>query len=422
MKKITMKRNMRLNVLLSGLVLLVICGSVPLRAQQPSAFTSSSARPRVLPRLPGPVVSDGDVAQALMSPVATPNWSSNFRFTHDTGLEAQSAVYDQSTNTMIVFGGLSINGFADTNAVLLYAPASIDGVWSTLIANGTAGSPPARDSHTAVYDSVNNRMIVFGGEVFSTGQSLNDVWVLSNANGQGGTPTWTQLSPSGSAPLRRELHTAVYDATNNIMTVFGGFSASGHPFDVWVLSHANGLGGPPAWTRLSPSGSHPPGSGGHTAVYDATNNIMTVFGGANSTITAETNGVYALSHANGLGGTPAWTRLLANGSPGSPAKRGSATAVYDLANNRMIIFGGLLVPDPLTGPGGLNDVWVLSNANGIGGAPVWTQLNPTAGPPGSRFFHSAVYDAVNNLMVIHGGDNDEAVYFVPWVLSDANGL
>jgi hypothetical protein len=32
----------------------------------------------------------------------------------------------------------------------------------------------------------------------------------------------------------------------------------------------------------------------------------------------------------------------------------------------MIIFGGLLIPDPLTGPGGLNDVWVLVNANGIG--------------------------------------------------------
>src|SRR5216683_4057201 len=158
------------------------------------------ATPHVLPRLPGPVAPGSDAAQTLVSPATTPNWSSNFRFTHDTGLEAQSAVYDQATNTMTVFGGLSINGFADTNAVLLYAPATGDGLWSTLIANGAPGSPVARDSHTAVYDSANNRMIVFGGELFSSGTALNDVWVLSHANGQGGTASWTQLSPSGTPP------------------------------------------------------------------------------------------------------------------------------------------------------------------------------------------------------------------------------
>ena len=69
-------------------------------------------------------------------------------------------MYDQATNTMIVFGGFAVSAsiFGDTNAVVLYAPANGDGLYSTLIANGTAGSPVARDSHTAVYDSANNRM------------------------------------------------------------------------------------------------------------------------------------------------------------------------------------------------------------------------------------------------------------------------
>ena len=139
-------------------------------------------------------------------------------------------------------------------------------------------------------------------------------------------------------------------------------------------------------------------------------------------MTSGTNGVYTLSHANGLGGAPVWTRIVANGAAGSPPKRFAPTAAYDPANNRMIIFGGGLIPDPLTGPGGLNDVWVLSNANGLGGTPAWTKLKPIAGPPGSRYFHTAVYDSVNNLMVIFGGNNDESVFFVAWVLSDANGL
>jgi hypothetical protein len=149
---------------------------------------------------------------------------------------------------------------------------------------------------------------------------------------------------------------------------------------------------------------------------------MTVFAGINRPNTSATNGVYTLSHANGLGGTPLWTLLLGNGTPGSPAKRESPTAVYDPANNRMIIFGGGPYPDPGTASGAFNDAWVLTNANGIGGMSVWTKLRPTGGPPGSRYFHTAVYDAVNNLMVIYGGGDDEAAYFMPWVLSDANGL
>lgn len=412
---------MRLNILFSGLVLLVVCGSVPLRAQQPSGFTLSPATRHGLPRLPGRVAPGSDAAQTLTSPLATPHWTSNFRATLDTALVTPSAVYDQATNTMIVFGGLDAIGlaFGDTNAVLLYAPATGDGLWSTLIANGTAGSPAARDSHTAVYDSANNRMIVFGGELFPSFTALlNDVWVLSHANGQGGTASWTQLSPSGTPPPARGLHTAVYDPATNVMTVFGGFDSNGLGLsDVWVLSHANGLGGTPAWTRLSPSGGPPTGGFGSTAVYDPTNNIMTVFAGLNHAATIATNGVWTLSHANGVGGTPQWANIVANGAAGSPTKRESPTAVYDVANNRMIIFGG----GPLSG-GSFNDVWVLANANGLGGPPAWTKLRPTGALPGSRFFHAAVYDAINNQMMVFAGDNDEAVYFVTWVLSDANGL
>ena len=133
-------------------------------------------------------------------------------------------------------------------------------------------------------------------------------------------------------------------------------------------------------------------------------------------LTADTNGVWTLSHANGVGGTPQWTNIVANGAAGSPAKRESPTAVYDVANNRMIILGG----GPLSG-GSFNDVWVLTNANGLG-TPAWTKLRPTSVLPGTRYFTSAVYDAINNQMMVFAGTNDEAAYLVTWVLSDANGL
>jgi len=93
-------------------------------------------------------------------------------------------------------------------------------------------------------------MIVFGGGL--GGSNSNEVWVLENANGTGGTPTWTQLSPSGTPPAGREEHSAVYDPSHNLMTVFGGNNSTSVLRDTWVLSNANGLGGTPTWKQLGP--------------------------------------------------------------------------------------------------------------------------------------------------------------------------
>src|SRR5713226_4124806 len=118
---------------------------------------------------------------------------------------------------------------------------------------------------------------------------------------------------------------------------------------------------------------------------------------------------------------PQWTNIVANSAAGSPTKRISHTAVYDTANNRMIIFGGEAFSGRFS-ISGFNDVWVLANANGLGGTPVWTRLKPSGLAPGTRFGHTAVYDAINNRMMVFGGENLDAVFYVTWVLSHANGL
>lgn len=145
-------------------------------------------------------------------------------------------------------------------------------------------------------------MIIFGGFNYNMGV-LNDVWVLSNANGlDSTTSSWTQLFPTGSAPTTRDLHTAVYDATNNRMTIFGGYYQGVSSLnDVWVLNHANGLGGTPAWTKIFPTGSTPTTRGGHTAVYDNVNKRMTIFGGSyGGTTGTYLNDVWVLSDADGI--------------------------------------------------------------------------------------------------------------------------
>jgi hypothetical protein len=55
---------------------------------------------------------------------------------------------------------------------------------------------------------------------------------------------------------------------------------------------------------------------------------------------------------------------------------------------------------------------VLANANGPGGHPIWTKLAINALKPGPRCSQTAVYDTVNNRMMVCGGENADAVYYV----------
>lgn len=272
-----------------------------------------------------------------------------------------TAVFDQSSNRMTVFGGAL--GFSSpcVNDVWVLDHANGQGAtptWVQLSPSGTAPAP--RGLHSAIYDAANNRMTIFAGQdCFST--LFNDVWVLSNANGLGGTPTWTQLAPAGGPPSPREVSGAGYDPSSNRMITFGGTSSSGRLADVWVLTNANGLGGTPTWIQLTPSGTAPSARDAHSTVYDATTNTLIIFDGVGSSLPF-LGDTWVLSHAKGLGGTPNWTQLTPIGTP--PAARGRHSAVFDPAKNRMTIFGGDTgIP---TEGSFVNDVFVLERANGMG--------------------------------------------------------
>jgi len=301
-------------------------------------------------------------------------------------------------------------------------------------AHKTTGGPPApakRLLQSAVYDPATNRMIVFGGATQDFGNFglYNDVWVLANADGTGGASAWVQLTPSGAPPAPRFGAGGVYDPGSNRLIIFGGLLRenanmfppcnpainTGDSNDVWVLTNANGLGGTPAWTRLSPAGEPPSERRSGVVVYDAASRRLIVFAGNEAC--AKESDTWVLTNADGLGGTPTWTRLT---SPTFPPARGEIQygGAYDAAHNRLIVFGGrgdLAV---------LNDTWVLSNANGLGGAPAWTQLRPAGALPPVREAHTVTYDAATDtLTVVGGADFSETRFFGDiWRLSNANGL
>src|SRR5438093_7278802 len=97
--------------------------------------------------------------------------------------------------------------------VILSASALSAQTWSQLTPVG--GPPSIRDNQgNSAFDPSSDRMIVFGGGSTSGGGHTNDVWVLINADGLGGTPQWLNLSPSpdpvNGLPLGRQGAAIIY--------------------------------------------------------------------------------------------------------------------------------------------------------------------------------------------------------------------
>ncbi len=379
-------------------------------------------------------------------------------------------VYDPNTNSMIVFGGSDCSGgyFNDVWVLSNANGEAGTSAWTQLTPSGTA--PRARESGTTVYDSANNILIVYGGD--AGGSPFGDVWVLSNANGTGGTPSWAQLSPTGTAPSPRTGHTATFDSVNDRMTIFGGSNNGGFTFsDAWVLTSANGIGATPGWTQIPAQGTAP-SLAYHSAVFDSAKDNMYVFAGVSSQDKLQANNhAFTLNGANGisstgekwfLGGPPVryshsafydsstnglfvfagqhasgsvdfgdyweesqvlgstnlqWTLISSNGS--KPGDRFGHTGLYDSGSNRMMVFGGATgFPAPC-----VNDYHVLKQANNQGGIPTWVSVTPAGNPPAIRTRHASVYDSGTNTIIIFGGYNCTGSYYSDvWILQNANDV
>lgn len=250
-----------------------------------------------------------------------------------------TAVYDPSRHRMVIYGGSSGRGLSFFTMGDLWAlDLSGSPAWTQL----PSGS--VRDAHTAIYDPVRDRMLVFGGER-SFNDATNQVFAFDFAGG-----SWSELTPSGTPPAPRYSHVALYDGARRRMLVFGGINAGGSVVadsSVWALS----LDEPMAWTSLADTAAVPglPGAfGSGVAFEDATRDRMLIYGG-----TYGGTGHSGILADYPLGGG-SWTQLSPSGTA---AGRVDMTAVVDPTRRRAIVFGGVTSP---SSPSGVNETWALS--------------------------------------------------------------
>lgn len=295
-------------------------------------------------------------------------------------------------NRVLMYGG---NANGTTLADLWFlenAFGTIGVTWSRVEAEGAAPAP--RWQHSMVYDSANDRAIIFGGALQGTSPCTAEVWLLTDASGKRRPRRWQQLTPLGAAPAARAAHVAAYNWRTNRLIVFGGHDCFAPNFDdVWVLRGANGLGESARWAKLDPEGPSPAGRSYLAGAYDVRHNRLIVVGGVDAD--SAFSDVWLLHNADGTRARPRWQRLETSGDRFPP--RTGHTAVYDPDLNTLVVFGGMEAAARMAG------LAILRGANGLDGRAIWRRFELSPGHPGLRTFHAAAYDQRSHRMVIYGG-------------------
>jgi hypothetical protein len=315
------------------------------------------------------------LAQGQPPPALVPQARSDF-----------SAVYDSRRDRMVLLGGIP-----DRRADLWSRSLAPDSGW--ILEHPLGAIPDGRWGAMAVYDSLEDRMLMFGGFIYTDDvYELNDVWQLSLS----GTPAWTQLSPAGGAPPGRQDGALIYDPIGNRLILFGGLLLGPgsenngiYMNDVWQLS----LTPPLTWIPMLPAGPGPSARGWAAFAYDPDRRSMIVSGGWDGT--SNLGDTWELS----LAGSGSWAPIVASGAP-SPRKQ--SDVVYDAPNRRFVFFGGRT--DGAFYGGGTEssfsgEVWQLT----LDGTPAWAKLSPTGQIPTPRAGPGSCYDSERNRMVLFGG-------------------
>ncbi|MHC4661564.1 MAG: Kelch repeat-containing protein [Planctomycetota bacterium] len=298
-----------------------------------------------------------------------------------TSRARHTAVFDEVSNRIIVCGGEN-NASAEMPIALDFNSDPENGTWIELDPIGVG--PENRIGHSAVYDSVNARMILFGG--YKNPTRYDDAWELDLSSG--GNGSWTQLVPGGDVITARNNHVAVYDRPSQRMIVYGGYDGTSYLNQVWSLSLAGGGDG--SWQKLSPGGTPPEGRILTGAAYDPFQRRMIIIGGSPD-CSAVTDSVSTLSIKPG-GVT--WQSTILDAFNPTPVH--SLAAAYLPRSSAFVTFGG-------QADGGVIIEETVAYSVARNGASEWQFVEETGIAPGIFTRSAMVYDPVGTRLLVIGG-------------------
>jgi Galactose oxidase, central domain len=294
------------------------------------------------------------------------------------GVEDCAMIYDPVLDRVILAGGKDDGDFNHNETWALDVG---EHVWTPLKTSGP--KPPKSEDHSAIFDPIGYRMILYGGE---NGETTNKLWTLDLK-----TLTWRDLT--APAVPRRESHSAVYDSRGKRMIVFGGMDRNTIDlYEVWAMDLDPDSPTFETWQNLTVAAGRPPGRIDHSAVYDPDKNRMVFNGGWTKGRKALFGDTWAFYLSGDRDGKGRWAKLE-TGTQLPPERRHGAAA-YDSKRKLYIVFGGK------GSAGYLNDTWAFDLTR-----DVWMKVITIEPGPKPRIDHEAVYDSRRGSVLMYGGDS-----------------
>jgi hypothetical protein len=308
--------------------------------------------PMVAGLLPvGPAFGAVLTAASTSAPLAL-TWSTVSPPATPPPLAYASAVYDSDNKTVVLFGGVQSNGQLSNDTWVWNGST-----WADFPAT-VVQAPPARRMAAMAFDPKLHQLILFGGQG-ADGQPLGDTWAWNGAS-------WYQETDElvSHAPSAREGAAMGYDGAGHLI-LFGG----------------TGLSGASAPTTTTTTTTAPPTASSPAAPA----------GGVTTAASAPASELTVLSDTwvwSGDGWGPTTT-------PGPSPRSGAALAVVNPARSGALLFGGESTPAGSTSPKLLDDSWAWNGTS-------WGRVASTAGPPARD--HAVVStDGLSGGVVAFGG-------------------
>ncbi|MHA1201118.1 MAG: Kelch repeat-containing protein [Candidatus Heimdallarchaeaceae archaeon] len=254
----------------------------------------------------------------------------------------------------------------------------------------SAAYPLKRVGHCMIYDSVNDRIIMYGGQPDATYVSYRtDTWVYDLNNN-----TWIKMSPE-SVPYQKTSSKMVYDSESEKLINFGGTHAENYLSNqTWIYDYLED-----SWTNANPANT-PRLRSSHAMAYDSESDIVIMFGGG---IPKDYN-----PYGGNMGYNDTWSydynsNTWTNMTPSiSPLGRQNSILTYDSESDKIVLFGGFHSPitsaylDP-TGEVYQRDTWTYDyNTN------TWENVTPSTSPDPRIGFNMA-YDSESDRILLFGG-------------------
>ncbi|MHA1515825.1 MAG: Kelch repeat-containing protein, partial [Candidatus Heimdallarchaeaceae archaeon] len=250
--------------------------------------------------------------------------------------------------------------------------------------------PSKRCYHSLVYDSINDRIIMFGGEL-ARGDSTSyvfDTWAYDfNSN------NWTKLNPTGD-PYGAVVKDLAFDSESEMIISYGGFHAKDVSSNqTWVFDYTSNI-----WTKSNPS-LVPGFRAEHAMAYDSESDVVIMFAGG---IVPKYNPYGDFVQYNDTLAYDFNTETWTNMTPAvSPLGRSASKIAYDVESDRIILFGGYHYSgypfDDPTGAVYQKDTWAYDyNTN------TWENITTTITPNGRIGFDMS-YDLESDRIILFGG-------------------